>query len=265
MLYRARRALCNLGALGILTIKKAKRVLLKSGLTGVAKALAPCGEVIGKGAAVVGTALLTAYGIDVELYVLKSESRQYCVCKRDRGRIGRGAKATEHLGTELIELTASARLRLLVAEAGDEIVILKRHSVRAFTVLDNSSRDGCRALGTKRNAPALVSVLEGVHLLLYYVGGVTNASYEELGVLKGRRSYLAKAVFLCLLAHYTLYVSPKRCLAWKNIHRAFNLLYHFHLSFRREQFSKYVQVFRYPICNKAFQAQPQSPSPLCNP
>ena len=184
------------------------------------------GIVIGKRLTVAGTALLTSDRIEVKLHVLESEAAKNRICKCDCGSICGRTLGAECLGTELEELAASARLGLLMTEAGDDIVILKRHRIGALSVLDYSSGNGCRALGTKRDRAVLLSVCECVHFLLHNVGGVANASYKKLGILKGGCADFAVAVLLRLLTHDSLYVTEKRGFRGHNVHCSFNTLYH---------------------------------------
>ena len=160
-----------------------------------------------QGRAVCRAAFLTADGIDMQINVLKSKSADNRSGKRNSRCIRSGIFRAEGFGSELEELTASARLRLLMAEAGNYIVILKRHSVRALTVLNYSSCYRSSSLGAKRNRAALISILESIHLLLNDVGSIADTAHEELGILKGGSSYLTVTVLLRLFSHHALYVA----------------------------------------------------------
>ena len=83
-------------------------------------------------------------------------------------------RCAEHLGSELIEFAAASRLRLLVAEAVYYVEQAKRHRIRALAVLDDGADNSRRSLGTERESSAL-SVLKGIHLLLYDVGRLADA------------------------------------------------------------------------------------------
>ena len=214
-------------AIGILTVKKSTGILLKTGLTGVAKSVDMRIIVLNESRTVGGTAVLTADRVHVELYVGKAESVEHRICKSDGSSIGSGAGGAKHLSTELNELAASACLGLLVTEAGHDIIILKRHGVGALAVLNKCAGNAGGTLGTERNASALITVCKGIHLLLHNVGRITNTANKKLGILEGGSSDLAVTVVLGLLTHNLFYVSPKGCLLGKYVKCTFNLLNHF--------------------------------------
>ncbi len=82
-------------------------------------------------------------------------------------------------------------------------------------------------LGTKRYAAPLLSVVKGVHLLLNNVGGVAYAALKQLGILDGRKAYLAEAVKSSRLARDRLNVLPFFGVTGKNVIRTVWFLYHF--------------------------------------
>ena len=207
--------------------EKPQRILFKPFAAGVAKASLLFGIVIHKRCSEIRSALLAADGIEVKLNVFKPEPFENRGGKRNCGCIRGRALRAEHLSAELEELAASACLRLFVPEAGDYIIILKRHRVGAFTVFNNSSCNRGCSLGAKRNRAVFLSVAEGIHFLLNNVRRVTDASDEKLGVFKRGRADFSVSVFFSLLTHNPLYISEKGRFVWKNIHCAFNFLYHF--------------------------------------
>jgi hypothetical protein len=75
-------------AIGILAVKKTKRILLKSCLAGIAEAIDIALEVIHKRLSVRRSALLASDRINVELNVLEAEATKNRICKRDGGCIG---------------------------------------------------------------------------------------------------------------------------------------------------------------------------------
>ena len=83
MSYGARSVLGKLGTVGILTVEKAKGVLFKARLEGVAKAIALCIEIAYERCAVCRAALLTTDRVDMKLNVLKAEAAKNGICKRN--------------------------------------------------------------------------------------------------------------------------------------------------------------------------------------
>ena len=77
--------------IGILAIKKAERILLKSCLAGIAEAIDVSAEIVNKRFSVRRSALLASDGVHVELNVFKTEAAKNGICQRNRRSIGSGA------------------------------------------------------------------------------------------------------------------------------------------------------------------------------
>ena len=78
-------ALCNLGANGALTVKDTKGICLESFLAGVTKLTLALSEVVDKGASVIGTAVRTADGVYMKLYILDTKLLNKCICQGNYG------------------------------------------------------------------------------------------------------------------------------------------------------------------------------------
>jgi hypothetical protein len=87
VVYGLRSAHSKSVAIGILAIKKTERILLKSGLTGIAKSINVRVIILHKSSSVLRSALLTSDRIYVKLHVGKTESVKHRVGKRDSGSI----------------------------------------------------------------------------------------------------------------------------------------------------------------------------------
>ena len=184
-------------------------------------------EIFHQGRAIARTALGTADGVDVQLDVGQTQLTEQGIGYGNAGGVsGRRFGAVE-LGTELVELTGTAGLGCLTAEAADDIEELEGHGIRAAAVLDDGTGDGCGTLGTQGDGTALVAaVKEGVHLLLYHVGGVADTAAEKLGCFKGGGADLVKAVAGGNGTGGLLNESPGGNFLGHNIKGALNLLNH---------------------------------------
>ena len=103
-------------------------------------------EVIYKRRAIRRAAILTAYRIYVEPDLFNSEAAENRRGESYRRGVRRRVKRAEHLGPELEELTRSARLRLLMPKAGDDVVVFQRHGIGAPAALDKRADNRRRAL-----------------------------------------------------------------------------------------------------------------------
>ena len=183
-------------------------------------------EILYERSLIVCAALLAADAVESE-NKRQTEAAEKCRAECDYLRIRGCGGRSEQLYSELIKLAVSARLRLLVAEAVDYVVEPQRHCAAVETVFDDRARNRCSALGTKRYAAPLLSVVKGVHLLLNNVGGVAYAALKQLGILDGRKAYLAEAVKSSRLARDRLNVLPFFGVTGKNVIRTVWFLYHF--------------------------------------
>jgi hypothetical protein len=59
--------------------------------------------------------------------------------------------------------------------------------------------------------------LKVIHLLLHNIGGVANASYKKLRMLKGGETKLIVPEVMCQTTGKSLYIMPLIYLAWKYI------------------------------------------------
>ena len=101
--------------------------------------------------------------------------------ERDDLDVEVGVVGSEHLDTDLVELTVPTALRLLVPEHRARVPDLPG---RQRSVLYVGPADGRRELRAQRDvATALVD--EVVHLLAHHVGGVTDA-LEDTEVFEQR-------------------------------------------------------------------------------
>ncbi len=97
------------------------------------------------------------------------------------GRVG----VADGLGPELVQLTVPARLGAVVPVHGADVVEPDGLGPVVHAVLEVGAADRRGTLGAQGEEVA-APVLEGVGLLLDYVGGLANAPDEEGGVLEGR-------------------------------------------------------------------------------
>ena len=164
--------------IGILAVKDSEGVSFKSRLAGVAELILVSCEILNELISVCGTALGTSDGVQVKLDTCDAKLTEKCVRKRDNGKVSRRALCTEHLGTKLEEFAAASRLRLLVTEAVDYVIILEGHRVGGASVFNDCTYNGCSAFRTK-GENSTVAVGEGVHFLLYNVCCITDTSLEE--------------------------------------------------------------------------------------
>ena len=103
----------------------------------------------------------------------------------DLGVYGRVAVA-DGLGPELVQLPVAACLGPVVPIHGADVVEPDRLGPVVHPVLEVGAADRGRALGTQGQEVA-APVLEGVGLLLDYVGGLSDTPDEQPSVLEGRR------------------------------------------------------------------------------
>ena len=77
------RSHSNLMTIGIFAVEKTERILFKSCLAGIAKAVNIALEIINKSLSICRSALLAADRVDMKLNVLKAEAAKNGICKRN--------------------------------------------------------------------------------------------------------------------------------------------------------------------------------------
>ncbi len=143
------------------------------------------GEVFPQRFVVLGAAGRAADRVQLECKPFDPQRVKNCLGQRDHLRIcGVGARP-RHLDAKLMELPQPARLRLLVAEAADKIARLERERIVEQAVLQDRAHRARRPFGAQGNRPSSL-VLEGIHLLLYHIGGIPHRPAEQLGMLEDR-------------------------------------------------------------------------------
>ena len=98
--------------------------------------------------------------------------------------VHRRVSVAYHLDAELVELPVTPRLRPVVAKEASLIVPPDGLRQVVHAVLEVRAAHGRRALGAQGDQVS-PSVLEGVGLFLDDVRDLTDAPYEEIGVLEG--------------------------------------------------------------------------------
>ena len=215
--------LCDCLVLGTFAVEQTHGIFLKTAQAGGAELPAVAAEVVAQRLIVLCAAFGTADGVYLKPYLVKTESVENRLRRADKLRVGNGRLRAVLLKTELVELSESACLRLLVAVAGNEVARLYRQTLVFEVVLKHRSRRARGTFGTQGNALAALCV-EGVHLLLNDVGRLTHAAREELCVLKDRRADLLEAVCLRLLAHDALDELPAVALTGQHVLGALDFL-----------------------------------------
>ena len=120
-----------------------------------------------------------------------------------------GARESQRLDVELVELPVAAFLRALVAEhraAGP-------HALRPLVgerMLDRGADDAGGRLGTQRQALAVELVLERVHLVFDDVGRIADAADEQRRRLDDRHAHVPVAVLREHGARGVLEALPER-------------------------------------------------------
>ena len=189
------------------------------------------GEILLKCGGILGSALGAADGIEFKSQVADTECVEGTLCECYDLGIGGRLVGAEALHSELVELSESARLRLLVAVAGKDVADLLRQGLIMQSVLQKCTHRACGALGAQRDTAAAV-VVEGIHLLLHDVGGVTDRAVEKLGMFKYGGAYFAEAVKLCIFHKGALDVLPACAVLGQNVLRSFyRLCYQCHFVF----------------------------------
>ena len=219
--YR-RSALRDLVIVRHLAVEQAHRVAPEPVLAVVAQLVLISAEVFGQSLVIIRPALGAADRVDLKSDVLQSQAVKDISRRGYQLGVSRGILCAVALHTELVELSESARLRLLIAVAGGQVVRLDRQRIVVQTVLEKSPRRASCALGTERYAVAALGD-EGVHLLLHYVGGVADSALKEIGVLKDRRAHLLIAEGSRLIAEDVLEELPAVAVARQHILGALGL------------------------------------------
>ena len=142
-----------------------------------------------------------------------------------------------------MEFTQAARLRVLIAVAGGEILQLDRQAVVIQRVLQQRAHHARRTFGPQCDrAPAFV--VEGIHFLLHHVGRFTYRALKQARILKNGRADLPEAVHGALAAHDVLDHLPVFALARKDVLGTLLCLDQFHLiaSYDSSIFSLYQKI-----------------------
>ena len=142
---------------------------------------------------IAGPAGRAAYGVQVHDNFPYPEHPEVVEAEADDLGVRHRRLGARVLHSHLVELAEPARLRPFVPEHGAQVIELRRLGLRSQAVLDVCPHDRGGVLGPQRYAAA-TPVLEGVHLLFDYVGGLAHAAPEKLGVLENRGPYLRVAV-----------------------------------------------------------------------
>ena len=223
---RSRRALSNAAAAFVLAVENAERIRFETCAAAIAKLGLVCAEICDELLPVFRSALGAADRIYMKRGILYAELLYKRIRHGYDREIRRRVRCAEHLGSELIEFAAS-RLRLLVAEAVYYVEQAKRHRIRALAVLDDGADNSRRSLGTERESSAL-SVLKGIHLLLYDVGRLADAAGKQPELLECRRSYFRIAEIPGYRPRRILYFSPRRDFRRSNIRGSSRSAYFLH-------------------------------------
>ena len=184
-----RRILNDIPAAVDLAVDHAERVLFESCLAVLTHCADVRSEIVLEQFVVFAAAVRTADGIDVERDVLKTHLPEEDVNYRDDLCIDIRSLCTERFKAELVELTHSALLHLLITESGNVVKHPYRSSKARHAVLNIASDDACSTLRSQSDASATL-VLKGIHLFGYNVCGIANAPLEQICLLKCRDPYL---------------------------------------------------------------------------
>ena len=227
-----RRVLGNLLVLRAFAVEQTHGVLLQTRKAGFAKLLTVTAEIVAQRLIVIRAALGASDGIELQTDLAQSEAVDDRLRGADQLRVRDGRLGAVLLQTELVELSESACLRLLIAVAGHKVARLDRQTFVLEVVLQHRSCGSRGSLGTERHALAALGV-EGVHLLLHHVGRLSHAAREQLGVLKDGRADLPEPVSAAFLAHDIFDKLPAEALLGQNVLRTLDFLCdqrHFHTS-----------------------------------
>ena len=129
----------------------------------------------------------TAYAVDIERKVVKTEPCEQRFCNRNRLDVHFRAVTAVKLHAELVMFAKSARLRTFVSENGRDIISLHGKRPRVQTVFDKTSRNARRAFRFQRDR-AVAFVEKGVHFLIDDVRRIAHAAQEQFGMFKSRRA-----------------------------------------------------------------------------
>ena len=102
---------------GRLTVKESHGVLFKSFLAGIAEFLTPCAEIVTQSLLILRPAGGTADGVYIKLDILQAYPVHQVLCQCYNICISLGVSGADHLTAELVELSESALLDILVSEA----------------------------------------------------------------------------------------------------------------------------------------------------
>ena len=190
-----------------LAVDHAQRILLESCLAVLTHSAYVRSEIIFQELVILAAAVGTADRVDMECDVLKTHLSEKDINNRDDLSIDIRPCRTERLKAELVELTHSALLHLLITESRDVVEHPYRSCKARHTVLDIASNDACRTLRSQSDASATL-VLKGVHLLGYNVSGIANAPLEQVSLLKCRDPYLLIAEGMAYICKSLLCALP---------------------------------------------------------
>jgi len=104
----------------------------------------------------------------------------------------------------------TSRLGSFIAEEGSDIIELDERLGYIEPVLYVGSHHGSGPLRTKgeRSAP---SILEDIHLLVHYIGILSDTTGKKPHFLKGRSAYFLIAESISYTAEEFLNIMPKGC------------------------------------------------------
>ena len=207
----------------LLAVQDAQGIALVPLLTGLAQR-GQLGFKVGLQLLMVGLAALrTADGVDAQLEILDAVGLKHADGHLDDLRVQACVLRAEDFDAVLVELAQAAGLGFLVAEAGAGGVVELAGQALVQMVLDEGAHCARGALWLQCDG-AMALVLEGVHLLLYHVGGVAHAALEELRVLEDGRADLPVARLGADAAHVFIDDLPSVSVLGQHVQRALGCL-----------------------------------------
>ena len=139
--------------------------------------------------------------------LVDAEALEEGIRQRNDLRIRRRRRRAENLNAELMMLSQTSLLDVLIAVVRHDVVSLERQSLGVQGVFQIRTRGGCRALRAQGDGASAL-VLKGVHFLLHDVRGIADAAVEQLGVLEVRETDLAETILVRDLPEHALYILP---------------------------------------------------------
>ena len=107
---------------GLLAVKNAKGISLKSGAALVTQLVLALFEILNESFSVFCATFGTADGVDIQAYTADAEALKTFICESDYFTVRLCRSGAEKLNAKLMEFTKSARLRLFIAEARNNVV-----------------------------------------------------------------------------------------------------------------------------------------------